>query len=420
VYGSARAADCTDDAECKDGYHCETSTKKGKTTSKCEKDDQCSVDADCKDGYVCETSSKKGKTTSRCTKDKNYSECLIDADCKQGYHCEINTSTKKGKTTSKNKCEKNDECSVDADCKDGYACEITTVTKKGKTTTKSKCKKKKDKCDDGNACTTDLYIGGGQCTHTPVDGCVPCDTDGDCDDADACTTDSCNDGVCEYESGQCTAQCTTDADCADADQCTDEACNNGSCVITPIPGCNVPQVKEICGDCIDNDGNGLADFEDAACCGQTFQMQLKRGRISPKGAVSRLNLKSTLAHSGLTITPMKDDVYLQIRSAGASSDILCARIPAAKLMKKHKVIKYWAGKSPAASAQGIGDMKFKVRKDGSVKFKTFSKRVKLANARPGALQITVGFQNAAKSGASRCSSTMASFESVNKKSFVAK
>src|SRR6185295_3155998 len=99
--------------------------------------------------------------------------------------------------------------------------------------------------------------------------------------------------------------------------------------------------------------------------------------------------KSTLAHAGLTINPMQEDVYLQIRAAGASSDLLCARIPAAKFMKKHKTFKYWAGKNPAASAQGIGDMKFKVRKDGTVKFKTFSKRVKLANARPGAVQITV-------------------------------
>src|SRR5262249_27496400 len=75
------------------------------------------------------------------------------------------------------------------------------------------------------------------------------------------TTAACPTGVCV--NGTCQPQCTVDSDCPSSPTgsfvCTNNRCESGG---------------EICGDCIDNDGDGLTDFEDPDCCGnvQTFPM----------------------------------------------------------------------------------------------------------------------------------------------------
>jgi hypothetical protein len=416
AYDLASASECTSDAECKPGYVCldKTDVKKGKTTTKseCKKDDQqCEADTDCKPGYVClvKTDVKKGKTTTKSQCKKDDQQCEADADCKPGYVCLVKTDVKKGKTTTKSQCKKDDQCEEDADCKPGSHCEAN-----------GKCKKN-DKCDDRNACTNDVYEGGGQCSHTPIPGCgSACAAATDCDDAVACTTDVCNAGVCEHDATDCT-QCTTAADCADSDACTTEECAaDGTCRISLIPGCGQPKPEEICGDCIDNDGNGLTDFEDAACCEASFPMAISRGRIVPSGKTSRLKIKSMLARTGLAgINPTKQDVFLQIRPAGAA-DILCARVPAGKFMARRRSFKYWGRKNPAPSAQGIHDMRITMRRNGSVRFSTVGRRVNLSNAKAGALQITVGFHNAANEATNRCSVTTASFRDAKRKSLVAK
>jgi len=89
---------------------------------------------------------------------------------------------------------------------------------------------------------------------------------------------------------------------------------------------------------------------------QAYGIILARARVTPKGATSRMRIKSTLAKSGLsTVNPTKQDVFLQIRPAG-SHDILCARVPASKFKARKKTFKYWSKMSSAPSAQGIGDM----------------------------------------------------------------
>jgi Dickkopf N-terminal cysteine-rich region len=415
AYTLATASECASDSECKPGYVCsvKTDVKKGKTTTKseCKKDPlQCEADTDCNPGYVClvKTDVKKGKTTTKSECKKDPLQCEADTDCNPGYFCLVKTDPKKG--TTKSECKKDDrQCLVDADCKAGSHCEAD-----------GKCKKN-DKCDDRDACTNDVNEGGGKCSHTPIPGCASaCTAATDCDDAVACTTDACNAGVCTHDATNC-SQCTTAADCADGDACTTEECaSDGTCRISPIPGCGQPEAQEICGDCIDNDGNGLTDFEDPACCGQSFSMALSRGRIVPRGQTSRLRIKSVLARTGLaSINPIKQDVFLQIRSVGAQ-DILCARVPAGKFKARGRGFTYSGRKNPAPSAQGIRGLRLKMKKDGSVRFSAVGRRVNLSNAKAGAVQITVGFHDAANDATSRCSATTASFRDAKRKSIVAK
>ena len=174
----------------------------------------------------------------------------------------------------------------------------------------------------------------------------------------------------------------------------------------------VPPPREICGNCIDDDGNGLTDFEDPACCmqSQAFTMTVTRGLLRPRGATTRLKLKSLLAKVGLAdVNPLKQDVFVQIRPAGGT-DVLCAKAPADKFMKMHGAFKFWDRQHRVASAEGISDIRVQVRRDGSVRFSAVGKRVKFSTPPAGTLQVTVGFRDPATAEAgNRCSTQTQAF-----------
>jgi hypothetical protein len=182
---------------------------------------------------------------------------------------------------------------------------------------------------------------------------------------------------------------------------------------SPLPGTTTTtlpggggEIVEICGNCIDDDGNGLTDFEDPACCpqGRTYAMDLRRLRIRPRGTTSKLVLHSTLARSGLgDVDPLAEDVYLQIRPAGGF-ETLCAKMPAAKFMRMHGAFKFWDHAHSTASAKGIDDVKVKVRSDGDVRFRAWGRHVLMQTPAAGALTVTTGFKSPTGSDATnRCS-----------------
>lgn len=105
-------------------------------------------------------------------------------------------------------------------------------------------------CDDNNPCTDD--------TCNLVTGCAHTNNVAVCSDNNACTTgDVCGAGVCV--AGAATV-------CSDNNGCTQDSCVAATgCVYTPVPDCQ--DGAEICGDCLDNDGDGAIDCADAADCG---------------------------------------------------------------------------------------------------------------------------------------------------------
>jgi hypothetical protein len=111
-------------------------------------------------------------------------------------------------------------------------------------------------------------------------------------------------------------------------------------------------------------------------------------------------------------------VYLQIRPANGR-DILCAKAPASKFMRQGKAFKFWAGKTPVPSTQGIHDMKIKIRRDGSVVYKAFGKRVRMSKVQHGALQLTVGFKNV-RNGRTTCSAAVAGFQATKGQALIAR
>src|SRR6185295_11562292 len=148
---------------------------------------------------------------------------------------------------------------------------------------------------DGDACTTDQCNAGGVCENPPIAGCVSCATDGDCADGSPCTREACGpNGSCEVTAVAGCVRCTTVAQCADEDVCTADVCAAGVCRHDRIDGCQeftptaeictdgvdndcdqlvdcadpncaaspacAPPPKELCGNCIDDDGDGLVDY----------------------------------------------------------------------------------------------------------------------------------------------------------------
>src|SRR5207244_3001898 len=204
---------------------------------------------------------------------------------------------------------------------------------------------------------------------------------------------------------------TTSTDCDDQYPCTTDTCTAGACGYTHLTDC-LPPPTEICGDCIDNDGNGLTDFEDPACCSgaaERFTMELKGGFMRPRGATTKLRLRSILARGGMSdIDPLRQDVFLQIRPEG-STDIFCARIPADKFMHAHRAFMFWDHTGNVASAKGISDMKIKVRRNGTIRFRTHGKQAQMSGAHSGRVEITVGFHAAGADASNRCSATTSTF-----------
>src|SRR5439155_542777 len=142
-------------------------------------------------------------------------------------------------------CNDNNVCTYDS-C-DGGVCSNTSIEGCKPCATAADC-------NDNNACTTESCVGG-MCHDVRITGC--CTTLLDCDDHNACTTDTCDAGVCHHAAMSGCTPCTTVANCNDFNACTTDACIGGVCVHTNT--CLVPKAApaEMCGNCLDDDGNGL-------------------------------------------------------------------------------------------------------------------------------------------------------------------
>ena len=133
-------------------------------------------------------------------------------------------------------------------------------------------------CDDGSVCTEHDTCNNGQCTGVAIAGC--CVTNAQCDDGDACTTDTCVSGRCQYAplvcsvgdkclAGFCdpaTGQCAaTPVSCDDSNVCTDDSCDPAIGCVH-VPTANPPQAHEtFCNDGVDNDCDGFTDGADSDC-----------------------------------------------------------------------------------------------------------------------------------------------------------
>jgi hypothetical protein len=193
--------------------------------------------------------------------------------------------------------------------------------------------------------------------------------------------------------------------------CKIDHSNCHSPTITTLP----LRVKEICGNCIDDDGDGLTDFEDPDCCaqGQLFDMLKVHSKMKPRGENTNFQIQSTLAQVGLgnQVNPHQkgQDVFVQIRPVGGK-DIFCAWVPAKKFMTMHNSYMFWDRHLRVKSAKGLSDMTLIVGNNGRLRFRTHGGRTQLKTPGESSLQVTVAFHNpAAGDTSNRCSTTLVLF-----------
>jgi hypothetical protein len=159
------------------------------------------------------------------------------------------------------------------------------------------------------------------------------------------------------------------------------------CAHAADPTC-VP--TEICGDCLDNDGDGLVDYEDDACCQAHAALDVRRMRLNgTPGKVrgNRLRVKARrVAFDAATLDPMHQDTTLQI-SDGAGT-VFCQTIPAEHWTHRRARIFRFKDKA-GAFAGGLRKGAFKVKKDGRIVFGAKGKQVALPSTSGQAVTVTL-------------------------------
>jgi hypothetical protein len=172
---------------------------------------------------------------------------------------------------------------------------------------------------------------------------------------------------------------------------------------------------EICGNCIDDDGDGDVDFEDADCCGNDSEggMSVNKSVLKQRGGRTKMTFRSILGVDqslcGLALT---HDVFLQMRLR--DGQLLCAWVPAMKFMKMGKhAVTFWDLKEKIASAKGIRDMAFVCKPDGAVRYYAKGTKVQFRTPDAGLFEITLGLKAPSGNPAdNRCHAVLQDFRTA--------
>jgi hypothetical protein len=164
---------------------------------------------------------------------------------------------------------------------------------------------------------------------------------------------------------------------------------------------------ELCDDCADDDGDSLVDFEDADCCAAA-PLTLGRSALRPRNAgIATVKLRAKLAESPLADGPEPtQDLTVQLRGG---SGVLCARIPAASLVRRRKRVVFRDADGTVPGARGITAVTVLERKGGA-RVAVFGREAQLAVLGPGPFTVTLGFRDPATAEASnRCVAATSTF-----------
>jgi hypothetical protein len=178
-------------------------------------------------------------------------------------------------------------------------------------------------------------------------------------------------------------------------------------------------LPETCGDCADNDGNGLTDFEDPACCpaGSTLALQIRRALLLPrKKGGTQLGLDTIIREGAAAgLDPLTQDVFLQIREQGGA-ELLCARLPATRFVKRRgKIFRFADRKRTEEAARGVTGARLR-RAKRDVHLHAAGPRADGAIPAGTTLAVTVGFQNPGGHGVDdRCAGTVRTFRRSGKR-----
>jgi uncharacterized repeat protein (TIGR01451 family) len=92
---------------------------------------------------------------------------------------------------------------------------------------------------------------------------------------------------------------------------------------------------EICGNCIDDDGNGLIDYEDPACCPHFGTLTVSRVRIVARGRNKPARMKIVGRLTGgtfETVNPRREDTSVRLSTPTSSTATTCCTVVSAHWM----------------------------------------------------------------------------------------
>ena len=173
----------------------------------------------------------------------------------------------------------------------------------------------------------------------------------------------------------------------------------GSPTTTTIPG------GESCTNCLDDDGDGLIDYEDADCCtGTTGTLALQRVRARTRKQGTRVALKGGTSALTLGQPPTPQPVVLQLHPNDGTT--LCATIPSDRWRARKNGLLFGDPKRASASAAGLSRIRLRRQGDGSLHFGAKGQRSPLVMNDPGALRVTLAALSA--TGPAQCGSAVVS------------
>ena len=150
---------------------------------------------------------------------------------------------------------------------------------------------------------------------------------------------------------------------------------------------------EICGNCVDDDADGLVDLADPTCCApeRSAAMQVVEGLIAPGAATSRLRLAATLGAS-VDLSPEGQQVLPPSAFRGTPQKLRLSR-------------------GAVAGARGVRRMVLRQAADGSMHWRARGRRVGFStDEREGSLDIRLLLADATDPDAGpRCFATRAFF-----------
>lgn len=170
---------------------------------------------------------------------------------------------------------------------------------------------------------------------------------------------------------------------------------------------------EVCGNCADDNADGLVDFEDPSCCSEVFSGRLERAEVAPKArGAAGLQLRATL-EIPLPQTLPAAPVVIQLR-ADSSAQALCATLPASAVKPRRRGLGFKDLKRRIPTAQGITRFSLGVRKDGTTVVNALGGRVNAPTIGAEDVHVTWVVGEVDDTRKPLCATVQATFRSARK------
>jgi len=171
----------------------------------------------------------------------------------------------------------------------------------------------------------------------------------------------------------------------------------------------------VCGNCIDDDGNGLVDLEDPACCAEPTiaPLALRAFRFRGRADGPAVKIVARLDPLGLTeLAPSTRTLFLQIGPDG-DDPLVCSTIDASLFRATRRRLRFSDRDAEILEADGIGRVRIRARRNGRVTLKAIGRRLAFRTPEPGDYRVIVGVQDFAQGDLEpRCLGSLEHLEAV--------